>query len=99
MSFAVHDGKLYAGLGNRNLPTNATPKVGAQVIVKDSAKASWRVDHQFPPTAPRVNALISAQFITDAKGKSLEQPISLLVAAPSDQSIVGGGEAGDAALR
>ena len=99
MNFAVHDSKVFAGLGNRNIPTSAPIRVGAQVIVKESAHASWRVDQQFPSTAPRVNALISAQFTTDADGNSLEQPVSILVAAPSDESTVEDDETGGAALR
>ena len=86
MNFAVHGGRLYAGLGNRNLPDDASVKVGAQVIVKDSANAAWRVEHQFARTAPRVNAMISAVFSTDASGRSLEPAIPVLVAAPSDAS-------------
>ena len=66
MNFAVHGGRLYAGLGNRNLPDDAPLKVGAQVIVKDSANAAWRVKHQFESTAPRVNAMISAVFCTES---------------------------------
>ena len=87
MNFAVHGGRLYAGLGNRNLPDDASVKVGAQVIVKDSANAAWRVEHQFARTAPRVNAMISAVFTTDASGRSLEPAIAVLVAAPSDASV------------
>ena len=95
MNFAVHDGKLFAGLGNRNLPVDAAVKVGAQIIVKDAADSPWHVDHQFPSTAPRVNALISAAFTTDAQGNPLEKTITMLVAAPSDAS----GEADGEALR
>lgn len=99
MNFAVHDGKLFAGLGNRNLPEAAPLKLGAQIIVKDNAKALWRVDYQFPQTAPRVNAMISARFTTDAQGKRLEQPVSILVAAPSDHSVARANQADGTALR
>jgi len=87
MNFAVHGGRLYAGLGNRNLPDDASVKVGAQVIVKDSANAAWRLEHQFQSTAPRVNAMISAVFTTDASGRSMKPAIAFLVAAPSDAGV------------
>ena len=54
------------------------------MVVKDSANAAWRLEHQFESTAPRVNAMISAVFTTDASGRSLEPAIAVLVAAPSD---------------
>jgi hypothetical protein len=85
MNFASHGGRLYAGLGNRNLPADAKIKEGAQIIVKESADAPWRVEHQFPSTSPRVNALLSAAFTTDATGRELQPPVTLLVAAPSDE--------------
>ena len=91
MNFAVHNGKLYAGLGNRNLPDDAAVKVGAQVIVKEDESSAWRVDHQFVPTAPRVNAMISARFTTDNAGHDLESPVAVLVAAPSDAEVSPGG--------
>ena len=57
MNFAVHGGKLYAGLGNRNLPEDAPVKVGAQIIVKDSEGSPWRVELQFRETAPGATGL------------------------------------------
>ena len=88
MSFATHGGKLYAGLGNRNLPENAPVKVGAQIIVKDSEGSPWRVELQFRETAPRVNAMISATFTTDNAGTALKTPVGILTAAPSDSTVV-----------
>ena len=95
MNFAVHRGRLFAGLGNRNLPDDASVRVGAQVVVKDSGNAAWRVEHQFESTAPRVNALISAAFTTDSLGNPLKETMTMLVAAPSDAS----GDTDDEALR
>jgi acetyl esterase/lipase len=89
MNFASHGGRLYAGLGNRNLPDDAKVREGAQVIVKDSADGPWRVEHQFPLSAPRVNALLSATFTTDAEGRALLPPVTLLIAAPSDEGAPG----------
>lgn len=85
MNFASHGGRLYAGLGNRNLPAQAPVREGAQVVVKDSTDSPWRVEHQFAATAPRINAMISATFTTDDAGRSLAKPVTLLIAAPSDE--------------
>jgi arylformamidase len=85
MNFASHGGRLYAGLGNRNLSDHAQVREGAQIIVKDAAEAPWQVEHQFPHTSPRVNALLSATFTTDAAGHELHPPVSMLIAAPSDE--------------
>lgn len=84
MSFAAHGGRLYAGLGNRNLPTDAKVKEGAQIVVKETAAGPWRVEHQFPLSSPRITSILSATFTTDAHGKRLASPVTILIAAPSD---------------
>ncbi len=43
----AHDGKLYAGQGERGTPVSGA-FTGAQVLVKDSALTPWRVDETLP---------------------------------------------------
>jgi hypothetical protein len=83
----THQGKLFAGTGVwMDLPylqsTTQRPWTGPQVLVKESATGSWRVDVSFPG-AIRVDAMTSAVFHTDGNGRELEPPVNLLIASPS----------------
>ncbi len=87
----AHDGKLYAGNGYWEDRPGAEGLQGAQILVLDGRDARWRVDHIFderlPNGRPRdftVGALAEAIFATDATGKRLPQPLSLLIASTWD---------------
>jgi polyhydroxybutyrate depolymerase len=83
----AHGGKLFASAGVwMDRPYFAAkgdqPWTGPQVLVKESARADWRVDVGFPD-AIRVDAMTVATFTTDGSGQRLKPAVSLLVASPS----------------
>jgi len=89
MNLALHGGKLYAGVGYwMDLPylknKENYPWTGAQILVKDSADSSWRLEHSLGPQTLRVDALKSIVFTTDYQGNKLPQPVSMLVASSID---------------
>jgi hypothetical protein len=59
------------------------PKIpkACQILVLDSPKGKWKVDHQFAPNNLRLAYLKPFTFTTDAQGKAI-QPESILLAAP-----------------
>ena len=79
-SLAPHQGRLYAAncLWKETDPT--VPK-GCQILVLDSPKGQWRVDHQFAVGEQRCSVLQELTFATDARGKAIA-PVSLLLAVP-----------------
>ena len=88
---AAHAGKLFAGNGYWEDMPGPEGRQGSQILVLDAPNAGWRVDHDFagrlPDGRPRdlaVSALAEARFTSDANGKSLAAPISLLIAANWD---------------
>jgi hypothetical protein len=88
MELLAHDGKLFAALSywmdEPYLEAKGDePWTGAQILVKDSATAPWRVDAAFGPEYLRLQALIVAEFTTDAKGATLPKPVRMLVAGPN----------------
>jgi len=91
MRFLHHQGRLFASTGTwMDLPYGPRPEgkppwTGPQVLVKESAAAPWRVDVSFP-LAVRVDAMISALFVTDGSGRKLDPPVCLLVASPSSEN-------------
>jgi hypothetical protein len=91
MRFLCHRGKLFASTGAwMDLPYGPRAEgkpawTGPQILVKESAAAPWRVDVSFP-TAVRVDAMISAAFVTDESGKKLDPAVNLLVASPSSEN-------------
>ena len=78
----AHGGSLYAAVSLWNHDKTA-PNPGPAVLVKPSAAASWEVDGQFAPPSVRVAVLASLTFATDAAGKALAWPVSLLIAGGS----------------
>jgi hypothetical protein len=94
MSLLAHQGKLFAGLGDwmdtpYGKPKGDQPWTGAQVLVKDSAAAPWRVDVRFGDDYLRTESLFSAVFTTDASGARLASPVTMLIAGPSDWNAAG----------
>jgi hypothetical protein len=85
MSLVAHQGKLYAGIGYWE-DTGSYP--GSQILVLDSPKGNWRVDHTFSaklsdgtPEYRRVAVLKEITFDFDGRGNRLSTPVSLLLAA------------------
>jgi hypothetical protein len=90
---AAHAGKLYAGNGYWEDTPGPEGRQGSQILVLDSPNTGWRVDHDFAERLPdgrlrdlAVSALDEARFATDANGKPLSAPVSLLIAANWDLS-------------
>ncbi len=79
-----HRGRLYASLSyklNAYLPED--PPTGAQIIVLDHPDGSWTLVHDYERAQWRAT-LESVTFTADGRGRTLETPVSLLLAAPSD---------------
>jgi hypothetical protein len=88
---AAHAGKLYAGNGYWEDRPGPEGRQGSQILVLDAPGAGWRVDHDFDerlangrPRDLAVSALAEARFATDASGRALPAPVSLLIAANWD---------------
>lgn len=94
MELRAHNGKLFASLGYwmdvpYGQPKGDEPWTGAQVLVKESADAPWRVDVTFGPGYLRTEALTEVTFTTDGTGAPLPAPVKMLVAGPSDINTAG----------
>ena len=92
MSLVAHKGKLYAGMSflmDWSWSYYATLGIlgkPAQILVKDSADANWRLDYQADINKMRVDTMHSITFTTDATGASLPQPVTLLLAGLCDMT-------------
>jgi hypothetical protein len=83
-ALAAHQGKLYAAIGFWKDTPGADPSNGAQVLVKDSATAAWRLDLAFNEfLLYSTESLASIEFTTDIDGRALNPPVSLLMASAS----------------
>ena len=80
MHLVAHQGRLYASTSLWMEKDPAVPKA-CQVLVLDSPKGQWRVEHQFTENNLRYGTLREVTFSTDARGKAIA-PVSLLLAAP-----------------
>jgi poly(A) polymerase len=79
-----HCGRLFASLSYKlNAFTSEDPQTAAQIIVLDHASGDWHVVHTFERAHWRAT-LESVTFTSDGHGRTLERPVSLLLAAPSD---------------
>lgn len=84
MSLVAHKGKLYAGTSmwmnpfwkDRQFPFT----ISAQILVKESAYDTWKLDYQTDKQILRVDHLASITLSTDDKGTMLSPPVNLLVA-------------------
>lgn len=81
MHLVPYKGRLYAGnsLWMEKEPT--VPKA-CQVLVLDSPKGQWRVEHQFTKNNLRVGSLKTITFSTDGKGNRIGA-MSMLLAGPN----------------
>ncbi|GAJ30524.1 hypothetical protein AA0498_1191 [Acidomonas methanolica] len=87
----AHEGKLYGGNGYWEDIPGQEGAQAAQILVLETPDGAWRVDHDFDERLPdgrrrhlAVSALQSIQFDTDGRGKTLSQPVSLLLASTWD---------------
>jgi hypothetical protein len=87
----THAGRLYAGNGYWEDRPGPEGLQGAQILVLDGPRSSWRVDHAFEERLSSgrrrdlaVGALAEATFSTDGAGRSLPKPVSLLLASTWD---------------
>jgi hypothetical protein len=90
-NLVAHDGKLYAANGYWKDTAGPFGTPGAQVFVLDRAGGPWRVDHTFDDQLRglrrrhlAVSALARATFRSDARGRALPAPVSLLLASTWD---------------
>lgn len=75
-NIVVHAGKLWAADSYMNPPV----ELEAKILVKPAPDSAWMVDHSFGDEYARVGMLKSVSFTTDAHGRPLTQPISVLIA-------------------
>ena len=77
-----HQGHLYAGNCLWMETDPAVPKA-CQILVLDSPKGQWRVDHEFTVNSVmmRCSVLKEITFSTDGRGRAIA-PVSLLLAVP-----------------
>jgi poly(A) polymerase len=90
-SLVAHDGKLFAGNGYWMDRPGSEGFQGAEILVLDQPDGHWRVDHAFEGSMPSgiarnltVGVLGETNIATDATGKPLTKPISLLLASTWD---------------
>jgi poly(A) polymerase len=99
MHLVPHGGRLYAATGMWMDPRNplygAWPDVGvwAQILRLDAPDAAWQVDLELPDHL-RAEALASLTLSTDAQGRALPAPQTLLLAAAYAHGRTEGGSAG-----
>jgi hypothetical protein len=80
---AAHGGRLFAGNGMWMEPPGDGPRRGPQVLVLDRPDGNWRLEHQFAASTLRITALTPVTWTTDRKGRRLERPVPMLLAAPT----------------
>jgi hypothetical protein len=85
MFLLPHAGRLWAGISYWNDLPSGDPTPGPQILVKNAYDAGWRVDTSFGTEFVRVDAMASISFTTDVNGDRLDPPVTILLAALSDQ--------------
>jgi hypothetical protein len=100
MAIVPFQGRLYASTSLWMERDPSIPKA-CQILVLDSPKGKWKVDHQFGKDNPRLTCLKPITFTTNDKGNAI-QPVSLLLAAPdnvtSEAEDAGGSPGGEAEI-
>jgi hypothetical protein len=79
MALETHGGMIFAGAGLWRWKEQPGDPAGAQIFVKKSANAAWEADMTFPSSYGRIACLHEVAFTTDAHGKALPQPVSVLL--------------------
>lgn len=87
----AHGGRLFAGNGYWEDRPGVEGRQSPQILVLDAPGGGWRVDHAFADRQPdgrlrdlAVGALAEANFATDATGRALPRPVSLLITSTWD---------------
>lgn len=80
MHLVPFKGRLYAA-NSLWMEKDASIPKACQVLVLDSPKGSWRVEHQFTRNNLRLNSLKAITFSTDWQGNRIN-PMSMLLASP-----------------
>lgn len=99
MHLVPHAGRLFAATGMWMDPRNplygapARSGVWAQILRLDSLDGAWQVDQELPGHL-RAEALASVTLATDAHGRPLPMPQTLLLAAAYAHGTADGGSAG-----
>jgi len=84
MFLTPHKGKIYAGTSMLSNVFDFQNSISAQILVKESAKARWKLDYQTDKQILRVDYLASITLGTDGQGNQLSQPVNLLIAGLCD---------------
>jgi len=86
MHLVGHQGKLFASVGywedSRNILYGGKDKktAWAQILRLDKPGGNWEVDLELGPMYVRPEILKSVTFTTDGQGKTLKEPVNLLIA-------------------
>ena len=78
MHLVPYKGRVYAG-NSLTLEEEPTIPKACQVLVLDSPKGRWRVEHQFTRLNPRMGSMKAITFSTDGKGNRIGA-VSMLLA-------------------
>jgi hypothetical protein len=81
-SLVAHQGRLWAGIGYWKDTPGRDPAPGPQVLVKTAANQPWQVDRSWGSDYDSIESMASVTFTTDAKGKPLQKPETLLLVGP-----------------
>jgi CubicO group peptidase (beta-lactamase class C family) len=83
MALAGFHGKLYAAIGfAMDVPSNE-PKLGAQILVKETKNSNWKVEKQFDTTNLRIETIKKISIEKDINGNMINPPKEFLAAGPS----------------
>ncbi len=80
VKITAHKGKLFAATSIWMESEHTLG--GSQILIKESHKSPWKVEHQFGPDIRRCLSLFSLTFTTDYEGKKIK-PITILLAGTS----------------
>jgi hypothetical protein len=87
MNLVSYKGRLYAGNGYWEDVPGKDPSPGPQIVVLDSPRGAWRLEHAFSqklsdgrPRFSRVASLRVVTFTTDGRGHPLREPVPMLIA-------------------
>jgi acetyl esterase/lipase len=78
-----HGGNLWAGVGYWRDQPGSDPSPGPQVLRKTATNAKWTVDRSWGGEYVRIDAMDSVPFTTNAQGKKLPKPETILLASAS----------------
>ncbi len=92
MQLVPYKGMLFAGTSSWADVPGKDPVVGAEILRLDGPHAQWQVDADFTELLPngsprfvRIGAMNAFTFTRDGDGNPLPEPVSMLLAVPSDQ--------------